>query len=202
MRTEVWPLIEGYVAEFPSEATSLVAIADFLRTHPQAHDQIRRTNMAGHLTVSGLIVGRDREHVLLIQHRSLGRRLQPGGHIEARDRSLLAAAYREIEEETGLVADDLKLVPHPRSASTPIDINSHRIPPSSAKGEGEHIHHDLRYLFLLLRESAALHLSPEDNSQLSWATFEEAFSDKSQKHLPDKLRRLLAESNSAATGLG
>ena len=191
MRTHIWPLIEDYITDYPGEADSLAALVDFMRTHRRVQDQTRRTNMAGHLTVSGLIVAPDRERVLLIEHRTLGKRLQPGGHVEAGDESPLAAAYREIEEETGLRAAELNLLAQPRSALMPVDINSHVIPASIAKGEAEHIQHDLRYLFLLQGEPAALHRSPEDNSQLTWATFDEAFRDVSQRHLPDKLRQLL-----------
>lgn len=184
-------LLEKYLAEFPAEAEHLTALVAFLEANPQYHDQIRRSNMAGHLTASGLIVDRPRSRVLLVEHRTLKRRLQPGGHIEASDASLLAAAYREIGEETGLVAEDLQLVTHGPYPSMPADINSHLIPASIAKGEGQHLHHDLRFLFVLARPQPPVLRSPEDGSPLVWESLERAFANDSQQHLPRKLYELL-----------
>ncbi|MDX1745166.1 MAG: NUDIX domain-containing protein, partial [Halobacteriales archaeon] len=51
-------------------------------------------------TASGFVV--DGERVLLVDHARLGRWLQPGGHIEARE-TPVEAAIREVREETGVV---------------------------------------------------------------------------------------------------
>jgi hypothetical protein len=72
-----------------------------------------------------------------------------------------------------------------------VDINSHIIPASRSKGEGEHWHHDLRYLFVLRGPQPSPLRSPEDGSELSWETFERAFANDSQQHLPRKLHALL-----------
>lgn len=185
-------LLEKYLGEFPSEAEHLAALIEFVEATPHYRDQIRRSNMVGHLTASGLIVDQSHARVLLVEHRTLKKRLQPGGHIEPSDASLLAAAYREIQEETGLVADDLQLVTLGRDSSLPVDINSHLIPASVAKGEGEHLHHDLRFLFVLTRPQPAVLRSPEDGSELIWERLERAFTGDSQQHLPRKLHELLA----------
>lgn len=66
-----------------------------------------------HLTASGLIISPDRDRVLLTLHRRIGRWLQTGGHLEADDADLPAAALREAREESGLpglVLDDLVLL--------------------------------------------------------------------------------------------
>jgi 8-oxo-dGTP pyrophosphatase MutT (NUDIX family) len=49
--------------------------------------------------------------VLLTLHARLGRWLQTGGHLEARDRTLQAASLREAAEESGL--DGLSIDPDP-----------------------------------------------------------------------------------------
>ena len=62
------------------------------------------------------------ERTCLVEHAKLGRLLQPGGHIEADDVSLEAAALREAREETAL---ELEL--HP-TAPRPFDLDIHEIP--------------------------------------------------------------------------
>jgi 8-oxo-dGTP pyrophosphatase MutT (NUDIX family) len=47
--------------------------------------------------------------ILLVQHKKIGKWLQPGGHIEL-DEDPLEALWREIEEETGLTKSHLEIV--------------------------------------------------------------------------------------------
>jgi len=54
-----------------------------------------RDCLGAHLTASSLICARAEGKVLLTLHARLGRWLQTGGHIEATDPSLEAAAERE-----------------------------------------------------------------------------------------------------------
>ncbi|SDR87998.1 NUDIX hydrolase [Microlunatus soli] len=66
-----------------------------------------------HLTASSLIISPDRDRVLLTLHARIKRWLQTGGHIEAADPDLGAAALREAREESGLadlVLGDLLLL--------------------------------------------------------------------------------------------
>lgn len=91
----------------------------------------------GHLTASAFVLSPDESSLLLIHHSKLGRWLQPGGHLDPEDQSLLAAARREVSEETGL--DDLELL------IGPFDVDVHAIP---SRGDAPaHLHFDVRYLF-------------------------------------------------------
>lgn len=132
---------------------------------------------AGHVVVGAWTVDRSRDHVLLVDHRKLGKWLQPGGHVE-RDPSLIDAARRELQEETGLRK--------PKLLSGEIfDIDVHPIPASGS--EPEHVHHDVRFLFEASRR-AELRAS-EESRAVRWATLDEARALNGS----DSLNRLLAK---------
>lgn len=80
-----------------------------------------RRHAAGHLTAGALVLDADARHVLLVAHPRAGMWLPPGGHLEAEDTSLAAAAEREVREETGLTTtvDPVPLVldAHPFTCS-------------------------------------------------------------------------------------
>ena len=88
----------------------------------------------GHFTASGFVGSPDGTSILLVEHLRLGRWLQPGGHFESEDRSVDAAARREILEETGI--GDLQLLDR-----RIIRIDAHPIPARS--DEPAHTHVDL-----------------------------------------------------------
>ena len=95
----------------------------------------------GHFTASGFVRSPDRSAVLLIEHRGLQRWLQPGGHVDPDDPGPLAAAMREIVEETGC-AD---LAPF---ADGLFGIDVHAIP--ARHDEPPHRHYDLQFAFQAL----------------------------------------------------
>ncbi len=134
----------------------------------------------GHFTVSGFITNTDATAVLLVHHRKLDRWLQPGGHIEPADVSLVAAARRELDEETGLAPLHLVL-------NGLFDVDVHRIP---AHGDAPpHLHHDLRFLF------STDELAPTPSSEARaarWVRLDDldAFStDASVRRAAQKIRR-------------
>ena len=96
----------------------------------------------GHFTASGFVVSPDGSSLLLIHHRRLGRWLQPGGHIDPGDISPIAAAAREVTEETGVAVEAI--------LADLIDLDIHPIP--SRAPEPAHEHFDLRFAFRALDE--------------------------------------------------
>lgn len=88
----------------------------------------------GHFTASGFVASPDGASLLVIHHARLDRWLQPGGHIEAYDSTVEAAARREVTEETGI--GDLE-----RVGVGLLRIDAHPIPARS--DEPGHIHIDL-----------------------------------------------------------
>lgn len=101
-----------------------------------------RDNLSGHLTASAVLLDVDRTQILLIWHAKLQRWLQPGGHCEPHDLTLQAAAKRELLEESGL-SDALCVL----DRDAPFDVDVHPIPARAL--EPEHLHYDIRFLFVL-----------------------------------------------------
>ena len=126
--------LEGHVAADANETKHRDRLLQFLASDA-AH--YLRSNLAGHLTASALVLNHAGDSVLLLHHRKLDPWLQPGGHADG-DENLERVARKEVEEETGI--GDLTLV------NTGIfDVDVHTIP--ERKGVPEHLHYDLRFLF-------------------------------------------------------
>jgi 8-oxo-dGTP pyrophosphatase MutT (NUDIX family) len=107
----------------------------YVRHLVEHHDGLLVTCVPAHLTASLLVVDEPGGRVLLTHHRKGGFWGQLGGHVEAADVSLAAAALREGREESGI--EGLRLL-----ADEPVDLDRHRL--SSAFGRcGEHL--DVRY---------------------------------------------------------
>lgn len=87
----------------------------FLEARP---DAAHRTCAPGHLTASAVVFSHDLAYVALVLHRIVGVWVQPGGHVEAGDATMLDAARREVREELGL-----EVAMHP----DPVSLNCHAI---------------------------------------------------------------------------
>lgn len=139
--------------------------------------------LPGHFTASALVLSPDGQDALLIHHVKLQRWLQPGGHIEPTDMSLLAAAKREVLEETGVHGiDELGL----------FDLDVHLIP--ARKSEPEHEHHDLRFLF---RAHSREMFAGDGVSDARWVPLEEV--DRSDESVHRMIRKALARRDEEST---
>ena len=135
----------------------------------------------GHFTASSFVLSPDGQKLLLIFHGKLHRWLQPGGHVDAQDTDLQAAARREVQEETGL--GELELL-----APCPFDLDVHVIP--ARKSDPEHWHLDVRFLWRAQQwpiqagddAQGCQWVAPEDVDQLE--------SDESVRRAVRKLGRL------------
>ncbi|MFI7642955.1 NUDIX hydrolase [Nonomuraea sp. NPDC049400] len=95
-----------------------------------------------HVTVGALLTRGDSE-VLLVDHRAYGLLLQPGGHIEVADTTLLGAAMRELVEETGVDPDQIA-----PASQIPVYVDYGRVPARPDKDEPAHHHLDIGYAFV------------------------------------------------------
>lgn len=141
MTHHIQTTITKYLANFPEEVGRFEILQKQLA---DGEDIVSRKNFHGHVTASGLVLSPDNK-VLLIFHNKLKRYLQPGGHIEAVDETLVDAARREVVEETGL--QNIMLHPWHLEMGIPLNIDTHAIPANPNKDEDDHFHHDCMYVF-------------------------------------------------------
>ncbi len=132
------PLLSFLQRFVPADATEAVHHASMLSLLDARGDAFARDHFVpGHFTASAFVLSPDGQELLLIFHEKFRRWLQPGGHIEPEDVDLLAAALREVEEETGLSAVDVL-------GDGCFDLDVHDIP--ARKDDPAHQHFDVRVL--------------------------------------------------------
>jgi len=131
-------LAEGFTPGSDERArASRLAVLSLLDS---AREPFSRTHFVpGHVTASALVLSPAADRVVLVFHPRLARWLQPGGHVEPSDPSIVAAAAREVLEETGIAVDSR--VPPPV-----VGLDAHDIP--AARGEPKHQHFDFMFRFV------------------------------------------------------
>jgi 8-oxo-dGTP pyrophosphatase MutT (NUDIX family) len=145
-------------SSLPGDEKSLDLIQSLLTGTPQPFS--REQFHPGHITATGLVFHPHIPAVAMVLHARLQRWLLPGGHVEPNDPSILAAAAREVHEETGLLVEGGSIV----------GADVHPIPARCRDGqliEPYHYHHDILVAFRA--NSAELSLSGE-SLDLRWVS--------------------------------
>jgi 8-oxo-dGTP pyrophosphatase MutT (NUDIX family) len=155
-------LVEHYLR---STAGPREMLALLLWQLEQGHRLDLRTTLPGHLTTSAIVLSADHANVLLIDHVTIGRWLQPGGHYEPAEHFWQSAA-REAIEETAIAG--LTLHSWHQGEDRPFVIDSHDVPGKPSRNEQPHIHHDLQYLFIADPDAPLTHQADEVHAA-KWA---------------------------------
>jgi 8-oxo-dGTP pyrophosphatase MutT (NUDIX family) len=143
-------------------------------------DPFRRDHFQpGHFTASGFVLSPRRDALVLVHHRKLDRWLQPGGHLEASDADIVAAARREIFEETGLA----ELA---QQGDGSFDLDVHALP--ALGPEPEHEHFDVRFLFVA--RTPSLQVSAESKA-VRWVPLSEIESVESDESVMRVVRKVI-----------
>ena len=160
--------------------------AEILRRLDHGDPLLTRENLGAHLTVSGWVVSPDRKQVLLAYHNLYDSWAWLGGHADGQ-RDLLAAAIREVQEESGLT--------HVRAVSP--DIYSLEIlPVAGHEKQGRYVssHLHLNITYLLEADPAdPLRSKPDENSRVAWFTPEEAVAASSETWFRERIYTKLNE---------
>ncbi|GAA1237165.1 NUDIX hydrolase [Streptomyces rhizosphaericus] len=130
--------LAAYLERYPDEVELLSQPMQMLAS---GENFASRRSFPMHVTVGALLV-RGGCEILLIGHRAYGITLQPGGHPEPTDTTLVGAAVRELSEETGLDAAAVFL-----ADPVPAYVEYERVPARPEKGEPDHYHLDIGFAF-------------------------------------------------------
>ncbi|NYD55882.1 8-oxo-dGTP pyrophosphatase MutT (NUDIX family) [Nocardioides marinisabuli] len=121
-------------------------------------EAMRREGRPDHLTASTLVLSADGERVLLTLHAKARRWFQLGGHCEAGDPTLAAAALREATEESGLTG--LRLDP------VPVQLSAHAVPFCGGTPERPVHHLDVRFVAVATDDEQ--HAVSEESLDVRW----------------------------------
>ncbi|MEU3876609.1 MULTISPECIES: NUDIX domain-containing protein [Streptomyces] len=140
--SDISSALSVYLERYPDEAAML---SEPLHALSQGGGFASRRTFPMHVTV-GALLARGGAEILLVEHRAYGITLQPGGHLEPTDATLIGAAVRELAEETGI--DPGEIVP---ASQAPVYIEYGRVPARPEKDEPEHYHLDFGFAFVTAR---------------------------------------------------
>lgn len=164
--------LERYRLANPSRAGIVDLFREFMWAHP---DCFSRSCAPGHITGSAFVVNPGGDRLLMVHHAVLDKWLQPGGHCEAGETSLQAAA-REALEETGIRGE-------PMLGGGLLDMDVHGIP---ARGDvPAHLHWDARYLFTA---PESVPVASDESREVEWVRLDEA----AERNPEESIRRPLA----------
>jgi 8-oxo-dGTP pyrophosphatase MutT (NUDIX family) len=152
------------------EEKDKITFIEFMNTF---EDVLTRKNIFGHLTASAFVVNEDLSKTLLVNHNIFGGFIYPGGHADG-ETDLFRVAKREVEEETGLVAE-------PLINSKIFAIQTTPIKGHIKKGEyiSAHIHYDILYLLVAKNlDMEKIRILESENSAVKWVSLEESFTSE------------------------
>lgn len=195
------PTLKHRTYEVAEEQGIITRFEQFIGSTPGCFE---RSNLAGHITGSAMVVSEDFNEVLLTLHAKLGMWLQLGGHADGNN-FVHEVAATEVREESGLTefqffdwAQENKkngangVAPQTPSLHDqqplPFDLDAHWIP-QNQKDAG-HWHYDVRYV-VAARRSQPLAITDESHD-LRWFSLDEArtvTNERSMHRQFDKVER-------------
>ena len=152
-------ILKEYFKFYPTEEKDLSSVIKQVKSSHSDQELFDRKNFIGHFTASIFLICPSEKKILLLDHKSLKKFLQPGGHIEPADKTPLDAALRELFEETKISREQISY--------RPLDSANKLVPENPKKKELEHYHHDLEYLFTI-NETKDIAIDQNESNGFEW----------------------------------
>jgi len=143
---------------------------------------LREHTEPGHWTASGFIWDPKAKKMLMMHHRKLDKWLQPGGHADG-DTDLAAVAAKETWEETGIAVNSPVTWGNGLAV---FDFDIHEIP--ARKTEPQHLHFDVRYLFLA--DSTKDPVQNSESNAVRWLSIEEVYELTNEESILRPIRKI------------
>ena len=186
-KIDILEMVQQYENIYTSEVEHTSPIKKFLEDF-DGEQLFDRKNFTGHVTASAYVINPQKDSLLLLRHKAFDRWLQPGGHVDRSDETLLNAALRETKEETGINFDNLFLV-----TDSIFKVDSHSIPANELKKEPPHIHHDISFLFLC--DILEINIDKKESTAGRWVPFSDIVNDIDYADLIKKIKRMIKTFN-------
>lgn len=175
--------IKNFVPLCPQEQRDKTGILQFLAGHPDAFD---RENLTAHMTASAWVLSPDRRQVVMVYHNIYNSWSWTGGHADG-DRDLLAAAMREVREESGLTA--VRPVSRSIYSVEILTVDGHE---KRGAYVSSHLHLNVTYL-LEADPAEPVRCKPDENSRVGWFGLEEAVAASTEPWFRERIYKKLNE---------
>ncbi|NMM48853.1 NUDIX hydrolase [Marinigracilibium pacificum] len=187
MNFDLIPALKGmkYKEEIEEEF-----IEKMIHLHNEEPEAYTRKSNDAHFTASAILIDQYCEEILLLNHKKLGRWLQPGGHADG-EKNLPEVSMKELHEETNALSAKLYDI-------IPFDVDIHKIPES---GEvKEHYHYDLRFLWITDNKEEVR--SNKESKGLKWVSISELADVTDEESFARIQRKLIAISSNILLSVG
>ncbi|WP_098011696.1 NUDIX domain-containing protein [Streptomyces sp. sk226] len=165
-RAHIRELVTAYLDRHPGERPALEQLLEALDAPSEV---AARATLPGHITCSAAVIDHD-GRVLHVRHNASGGKwLFPGGDVGPGDATLMAAAVREVHEETGI--PPAALCQSAAFCHEPADIDA-----TPAKDEPAQEHYDFQFVFHLVRPSTETTVQAKEVSGTDWLPMDQVTS--------------------------
>ena len=145
---------------------------------------LTRDNATAHFTASCWIVNPDRTKVLMAYHNLYGSWAWLGGHADGQQ-DLLAAAIREVQEESGLT--EVRPVTPDIFSLEILTVDGHE---KHGRYVSSHLHLNVTYL-LEADPTLPVRCKPDENSRVGWFGLEEAVAASTEPWFQQRIYKKL-----------
>lgn len=145
-----------------------------------------RENVVAHMTASAWVTNPQRTKILMAYHNIYNSWSWLGGHADG-ETDLLAAALREVKEESGITS--VRPIMDGIYSLEVLTVDGHM---KKRKYISSHLHLNITYL-VEASEEERLHMKPDENSGVAWFGLEEAVTASSEPWFRERIYSKLNE---------